>query len=46
MHEEGRTYEPLVTVIGDGRLIAGFESSLTEAEADKDYEVDIEPADA
>ena len=25
-YDENRTYKPLITVIGDGRLIAGFES--------------------
>ena len=43
--EEGRTYKPLVTVIGDGRLIAGFESHLESAEAETDYEFDIAPED-
>ena len=32
--------------IGDGRLIAGFESHLNEAEAEADYSIDIEPSDA
>ncbi len=40
-HDANRTYEPLVTVIGDGRLIEGFEEHLSEAESDKDYKFDI-----
>jgi FKBP-type peptidyl-prolyl cis-trans isomerase 2 len=45
-HDENRAYKPLVTVIGDGKLIAGFETHLGEAEADTDYEFDIAPEDA
>ncbi len=45
-HDENRTYQPLVTVVGDGRLIAGFETHLESAEADTDYEFDIPPEDA
>jgi len=45
-HDENRTYSPMITVIGDGRLIAGFESHLNEAEAETDYSIDIEPSDA
>ena len=44
--DENRTYSPLVTVIGDGRLIAGFEAHLAEADAETDYEFDIAPEDA
>tara|TARA_B100001996_G_scaffold72550_2_gene53274 strand:- start:581 stop:1297 length:717 start_codon:yes stop_codon:yes gene_type:complete len=44
-HDENRTYKPLITVIGDGRLIAGFESHLEEAEPETDYEFDIAPED-
>ena len=44
--DENRTYKPLVTVIGAGRLIAGFEAHLADAEADTDYEFDIVPEDA
>ena len=43
--DENRTYTPLITVIGDGRLIAGFESHLAEADAETDYEFDIAPED-
>ena len=44
--DEARTYEPMITVIGDGRLIGGFESHLADADADKEYTFDIEPVDA
>jgi FKBP-type peptidyl-prolyl cis-trans isomerase 2 len=43
MVDENKTYEPLVTVIGDGRLIKGFEEHLKEADADTDYDFDIPP---
>tara|TARA_Y100000766_G_scaffold267423_1_gene262597 strand:- start:9 stop:782 length:774 start_codon:yes stop_codon:yes gene_type:complete len=46
MHQEGRTYTPLVCVVGAGNLISGFEDSLLEAEADKDVSLEIAPADA
>ncbi len=46
MHQEGRSYSPLVCVVGSGQLIAGFEESLLSAEADKDIELEIAPADA
>ena len=46
MHQEGRTYTPLVCVVGAGNLISGFEDSLLEAEADKDISLEIAPADA
>ena len=45
-HEANRSYSPLITVIGDGRLIKGFESHLDEAKVDTDYEFDIPPEDA
>ena len=45
-HDENRTYSPMVTVIGDGRLIPGFEAHLADAETETDYSFDIEPADA
>ncbi len=46
VHDENRTYSPMVTVIGDGRLIPGFETPLAEAEAETDYSLDIEAAEA
>ena len=45
-HDENRTYSPMVTVVGDGRLIPGFETHLAEAEAETDYSFDIEPSEA
>lgn len=45
-HEANRTYSPLITVIGDGRLIKGFETHLEDAKINTDYEFDIPPADA
>ncbi|MDC0183732.1 MAG: peptidylprolyl isomerase [Candidatus Thalassarchaeaceae archaeon] len=44
--QEGRTYEPMITVIGDGRLIGGFEAHLSEADAETEYTFDIEPTEA
>ena len=44
--DEARTYEPMITVVGEGRLIAGFEAHLSDAEADNEYTFDIEPTDA
>ncbi|HIE82244.1 MAG TPA: hypothetical protein EYQ07_06960 [Candidatus Poseidoniales archaeon] len=44
--DESRTYEPMITVIGDGRLIGGFEAHLAEAETETEYTFDIEPTDA
>ncbi|MDP6010444.1 MAG: FKBP-type peptidyl-prolyl cis-trans isomerase [Candidatus Poseidoniaceae archaeon] len=44
IHQEGRGYSPLVTVVGGGQLIEGFEDSLLEAEAETEYDIDIEPA--
>lgn len=46
MHQEGRSYTPMVCVVGAGNLISGFEDSLLEAEADKDVSIVIPPADA
>ena len=43
MHQEGRTYTPLVTVVGAGQLIEGFEDSLLEAEEGTEYDIEIEP---
>jgi FKBP-type peptidyl-prolyl cis-trans isomerase 2 len=46
LFDETRTYEPMITVIGDGRLIGGFEAHLAEAETETEYTFDIEPTDA
>ncbi|MDP7002353.1 MAG: FKBP-type peptidyl-prolyl cis-trans isomerase [Candidatus Thalassarchaeaceae archaeon] len=44
--DEGRTYSPMITIVGDGRLIPGFESHLKGAEAEKEYDFEIEPEQA
>ena len=31
MHDESRPYSPMITIVGDGRLIPGFESHLAQA---------------
>jgi FKBP-type peptidyl-prolyl cis-trans isomerase SlyD len=36
----------MITVIGDGRLIGGFEAHLSEADAETEYTFDIEPTEA
>ncbi|MBT4961782.1 MAG: peptidylprolyl isomerase, partial [Euryarchaeota archaeon] len=41
IHDEQRNYEPMIAIVGDGRLIAGFEAHLETAEASTDYEFDI-----
>ena len=46
LHDENREYSPMITTVGAGRLIPGFESHLAGAEAGKDYEFDIEPTEA
>ena len=46
MHQENRSYEPLVCVVGSGNLIQGFEDSLLEAKIETDVEVDIAAVDA
>lgn len=45
-HQEGRSYTPMVCVVGGGNLIPGFEAALAEAKANKEIEVVIEPAEA
>ncbi len=40
-HDSSHTYEPLITVVGDGRLIEGFEEHLAQASPEIDYEFDI-----
>ena len=46
IHDERRTYKPMITVIGDGRLIKGFEEHLESAKEKEEYTFDIEPEDA
>ena len=45
-HQEGRSYSPMVCVVGGGNLIPGFEAALADAKANKEIEVVIEAADA
>jgi FKBP-type peptidyl-prolyl cis-trans isomerase 2 len=44
--DEERTYGPMYTVVGTGRLIKGLDEHLLEAEVDKEYELEIPPEDA
>jgi len=44
--EEDRTYGPMYTVVGTGRLIKGLDEKLLEAELGKEYEVEIPPEEA
>jgi FKBP-type peptidyl-prolyl cis-trans isomerase 2 len=44
--EEERTYGPMYTVVGAGRLIKGLDEHLLEAELDKEYELEIAPEEA
>ena len=46
MHQEGRTYSPMVCVVGTGNLIQGFEAALREAKVGKEVDVEISPEDA
>ena len=46
MHQEGRSYTPMVCIVGTGNLIAGFEAVLKDAKVGKEVEVEIAPADA
>ena len=41
MHDENRTYQPIVCVVGSGSLISGFEEALLEAEVDKDVDLAV-----
>jgi len=45
-HQESRTYQPMVCVVGGGQLIPGFEAALADAKAKKEIEVVIAPAEA
>ena len=46
VHDEERTYGPMYTVIGEGRLIKGLDEHILEAEVGKEYEIEIAPEDA
>ena len=45
VHQEGRTYSPMVCIVGGGMLIAGFEEALTGAKVGKETECTIAPED-
>ena len=45
-HQENRSYEPMVCIVGGGQLIPGFEEALAGAKKGKETEVVIAPADA
>ncbi len=44
--DEERTYGPMYTVVGTGRVIKGLDEHLMKAEVDEEYEVEIAPEDA
>ena len=46
IHDETKTYIPMITIVGDGRLIPGFEEHLTEAKVNEEYKFEIEPEKA
>ena len=41
LHQDGREYNPLVAVVGAGRMIEGFEESIAEAKPNEDIEIII-----
>ena len=43
MHQEGRSYAPMVCVVGSGGLIPGFEAALQDAKVGKQVEIEIPP---
>lgn len=45
-HQENRTYEPMVCVVGGGQLIAGFDAALSDAKKGEETEIVIAPEDA
>jgi len=45
-HQEDRTYEPMVCIVGGGQLIPGFEAALADAKKGKETEIVIAPEDA
>jgi FKBP-type peptidyl-prolyl cis-trans isomerase 2 len=46
MHEEGRTYGSVTTIIGEDRLIPGLDKSLLAADVGKEVSIEIPPAEA
>jgi len=45
MHQDGRTYSPMVCVVGSGSLIPGFEAALLDAKVGKETECEISAKD-
>ncbi len=45
-YREDEVYEPEVVVIGEGRLVRGFEEALKNAEVGKEYEIEVPPSKA
>ena len=45
-HQENRSYEPMVCIVGGGQLIPGFEEALAASNKGKETEVVIAPVDA
>ena len=41
MHDESRPYSPMITIVGDGRLIPGFESHLAQANSEEEYDLSL-----
>ncbi len=46
IYDEERTYGPMYTVVGTGRVIKGLDEHLMKAEVGEEYEVEIPPEDA
>jgi FKBP-type peptidyl-prolyl cis-trans isomerase 2 len=46
IYDEERTYGPMYTVVGTGRVIKGLDDHLMKAEVGEEYEVEIPPEDA
>ena len=44
--KEDEVYEPEVVIIGEGRLVTGFEEALRNAEVGKEYEIEVPPSKA
>jgi peptidylprolyl isomerase len=46
VYDLNKTYEPLLVIIGEGRVIKGFEEALEKADVGVDVEVEIPPEKA
>ncbi len=42
-YREDEVYEPDVVIIGEGRLVKGFEEALRNAEVGKEYKIEVPP---